>query len=78
MSDRTVPNEARTRHHGFVPAEQFVRQMPLTASLADFGVRHAEESKRPVRCIADMLGVTAVGRNRLNPLLRKRQTMEAI
>ena len=75
MSDREIP-KARHCHHGFIPAEEYVRHLPLTASMADLGAAHILESKRLVRSIADMLGVKMLGR--MNSLLRQRQTMPAI
>jgi hypothetical protein len=64
---------------GFVSVEQYVRNLPLTAKMVDLCVHHAElESKRPVKAICDMLGATLTGRDRVNPLLKKRQTMKAI
>lgn len=77
MSDREAP-KPRTKFN-FIPAEQYIRERPVTVMLADaFAWHAASESKRPVRCIADMLGAHMTPRNRLNPLLRRRQTMPAI
>jgi hypothetical protein len=82
MSDREPERKERRCQHGFVTAEQYVREQPLTASMADMGVAHTFDSKRPVRSIADMIGahqVNKTSRNKLlNPNLRKRQTMESI
>lgn len=64
---------------GFVSVDQYVRSLPLTAKMVDLCVHHAErDSKRQVRCIADMLGVAFTPKYQLNPLLKKRQTMKAI
>jgi hypothetical protein len=71
--------KVRKTPHNFVPAEQYLRERPITISLADaFAWHAAAESKRPVRCIADMLGAHMTPRNRTNPLLRQRQTMPAM
>jgi len=77
MSDREIP-KTRHCHHGFIPAEEYVRHLPLSASMANLAAAHILDSKRPVRSIADMLGVQMLGRDRMNPLLRQRQTMTAI
>jgi hypothetical protein len=69
----------RSAHNFVMPVEQYLRDRPITISLADaFAWHAAAESKRPVRCIADMLGAHMTPRNRTNPLLRKRQTLDAI
>jgi hypothetical protein len=78
MAERSSPKAVRAPHN-FIPVEQYLRERPVTVSLADaFAWHAAAESKRPVRCIADMLGAHMTPRNRTNPLLRKRQTMDAI
>ena len=63
---------------GFIPAEQYVRDLPLKASFADLCAAHILDSKRPVRAIVDMLGAQGVSRDGVNPLLRQRQTMKAV
>jgi hypothetical protein len=69
----------KTQIDGWVSAEIFIREQPLKVTLADGCVWHAEnESKRPVRCIAQMLGAYQTPRDRINPILRLRQTMQAI
>lgn len=78
MADRE-PQKVKRSAHNFVPVEQYLRERPITISLADaFAWHAAAESKRPVRCIADMLGAHMTPRNRTNPLLRQRQTMPAM
>ena len=79
MSDCEPPKHGRHCQHGFVPAEQYVREMALTVNLADAAAWHvAAESKRPARCIVQMIGAYQSPKDRVNPLLRKRQNMQAI
>lgn len=69
----------KTHLDGWVSAEVFIRKQHLTVHLPDAAVWHAmAESKRPVRCIAEMIGAYQTPRDRINPLLRKRQNMKAI
>jgi hypothetical protein len=69
----------QTHTPGFIPAEKYMREQKLAVTLADALVWHAEhESKRTVRAIVDMLAAEMSARDSVNPLLRKRQTMEAI
>ena len=84
MSDREAPKPQRHCHHGFIPAEIYIRERPLCVNLADaFAWHAAAESKRPARCIAEMLGAYLGPKERSNKLLnrmnlKRRQTMDAI
>jgi hypothetical protein len=84
MSDREAPKPQRHCQQGFVPAEIYIRERGLCVNLADaFAWHAASESKRPARCIAEMVGAYLGPKERSNKLLnrmnlKRRQTMDAI
>lgn len=52
------------RKHDFVPAEQYLREKPLCASLMDTATFHVLESKRLTRSMADFTAGYYSGRGR--------------
>ena len=83
-ADREPEKPTRRCAFGFIPAEIYIRERGLCVNLADALAWHAAtESKRPARCIAEMLGAYLGPKERSNRLLtrmnlKRRQTMDAI
>jgi len=55
MSDREAPKHERKCAHGFIPLEQYVREMPLTAPLLEVATVQVLGSKRVTRAMSNLV-----------------------
>jgi hypothetical protein len=81
MDDREPPKRHRHCQHGFVPAEQYVREQPLTHSLHMLSIQHSldcRDWRRQYSLEETMIAILTLNKLRPKPNLKTRQEMEAI
>jgi hypothetical protein len=81
QQDRSVPNEARKPSHGFITAEQFLRQRAVCVPLQIAAIHHClqvPEWRRQHSLTETMIALLTLNKNRPKPMLKQRQTMEAV
>lgn len=55
MLDRKSSQDCQSCKYGFIPAEQYVRQLPLHESVLSLSTYHAINSRRVIRSMADLV-----------------------
>ncbi|HEY5138760.1 MAG TPA: hypothetical protein VIJ25_05500 [Methylococcales bacterium] len=80
MSDRE-PTKQRQCQHGFIPAEQYLRETGLTVPLQIGAIQHSLDTpawRRQYSLDETMIALLTLLKNRPAPMLKRRQTMDTV
>ena len=81
MDEREPAKRTRQCQHGFIPAEQYVREQVLTESLQMLAIQHCldtPEWRRQHALTETMIALLTLNKNRPKPMLKTRQTMDTV